>query len=293
MSATSSLASRMIVAVAQPHVQAGSPEEAKVTEARELVRLAAAEKARIVAFPEGYPGPLRITSSFDAKEAMVSAAMETGCAVCWSRVERCADGRWRLVAYVHDRDGCEVMRYERGHPATGDVHPALSGAALAPGAEPSVFRIDGVPMGVVICSELWIPEVARLLAVEGAEVLFAPAGGGFREVAPNWQVIARARAVENECYLALTQHLFGDEVGSALIAGPEDLLCARTDAGVLVGSLDLQRVRWLRGHDDSMESPKPFRALPGLLRARRPELYSRLVGPQEGLYDYSAAERWR
>jgi hypothetical protein len=38
-----------------------------------------------------------------------------------------------------------------------------------------------------------------------------------------------------------------------------------------------------------MEDPKPFRSLPGLLRARRPELYAELAQPREGLYDYAGA----
>jgi predicted amidohydrolase len=39
-------------------------------------------------------------------------------------------------------------------------------------------------------------------------------------VAANWQLMARARAIENELYVGLTQQLFGDESGSAMVAGP-------------------------------------------------------------------------
>jgi hypothetical protein len=57
-------------------------------------------------------------------------------------------------------------------------------------------------------------------------------------------------------------------------------------AGVLLGDLDLARLRWLRETDDSMANPKPFTSLPGLLRARRPQLYGVLSAPADGLYDY-------
>ena len=60
---------------------------------------------------------------------------------------------------------------------------------------------------------------------------------------------------------------------------------AREPAGELaLAELDLVRARWLRDHDDSMAEPKPFRSLPGLLRARRPKLYGELAAPREGLY---------
>ena len=58
---------------------------------------------------------------------------------------------------------------------------------------------------------------------------------------------------------------------------------------MLTVEADLGRVRWLRAQDDSMIDPKPFRALPGLLRARRPLLYQDLVLPGPDLYDYHRA----
>ena len=119
---------------------------------------------------------------------------------------------------------------------------------------------------MLICSELWLPEVSRSLVVSGAELLLAPAGGGFGKVAPNWQLIARARAIENEAYVVLTQHLFGGEEGAALIAGPEDVVSESKKAGVLLGDLDLARLRWLR--------------------ETRPQLYGALSAPADGLYDY-------
>jgi predicted amidohydrolase len=167
------------------------------------------------------------------------------------------------------------------------VHPTLSGTPVYPGDGLGLAVVDGLPIGVLICSELWIPEVARVLAVRGAEVLLAPAGGGFHAVARNWRLIAQARAIENECHVALTQHLFGAEEGSALIAGPEGTEARLEEEGVAVAELDLARARWLRATDDSMREPKPFSALPGLLRARRPELYSELSEPRPGLYDYT------
>ena len=67
------------------------------------------------------------------------------------------------------------------------------------------------------------------------------------------------------------------------------MLATLADPGLLVVELDLERSRWLRARDDSMQEPKEFDALPGLLRARRPELYGELGLPVSGLYDYDAA----
>lgn len=274
------------LAVVQPLVETDVPEEARVGEAAGFIRAAGEAGAGLVLFPEGYPGPLRITSGYDAEPAIAATAKETGVATCWSRVERCADDTWRKVAYVTAADGERLMRYERAHPATGDVHPTLSGTHLTPGDGFGLTTVAGIRTGVLICSELWVPEIARTLALEGAELILAPAGGGFHRVAPNWQLVTRARAIENQCYVAMTQHLFGTETGAALIAGPEQVAESLERPGMMVADLDLGRVRWLRDTDDSMDEPKRFDSLPGLLRMRRPELYEAVTAPRENLYDY-------
>jgi predicted amidohydrolase len=141
-------------------------------------------------------------------------------------------------------------------------------------------------MGVVVCSELWAPEPSRVLAIQGAEVILSPAGGGFTTLTANWQIIARARAIENHCYVALTNNIWDDEIGAAMVAGPEHVASASGVEDLIMATLDLERVRWLRRHDDSLKEPKPFSSIPGLTRFRRPELYEELTKPREDVYDF-------
>lgn len=277
------------LAVAQPAINRAASEEARIDDAVRLIDLAGQEEADLLLFPESYPGPITAGLDYDAAPAIAEASREAGIATCWGRVEPTGDGRFVTVVLLTDREGREAGRYVRSHPATGDVHPVLSGAPMAPGPEPGIFELKGLKLGVVVCSELWNPELCRVPALRGAEILLAPAGGGFHRVADNWKLMARARAVENQMFVGLTQQLFDGEIGSALIAGPEGVLASGSEPGLLVTDLDLERARWLRDQDDSMEEPKPFSSLPGLLRARRPELYRELGAAADGLYDFEAA----
>jgi predicted amidohydrolase len=277
---------RYRLAVAQPHHDRDPHAERNVARAADLVARAAAAGARLVLFPEGFPGPFRPGPPYDAGPRMAQAAAEHGVLVCWSRTERCADGRYRLVVRVLDREGRQVVRYERAHPAT--LPPAETGMWVAPGDALCRFTLDGVPMGLVVCSELWVPEPARVLALCGAEVLLSPAGGAFTSLTENWQLVARVRAIENLCHVALTNNRYAGEQGAALIAGPEHVLVASGTDDLLVADLDLARARELRDRDDSMAEPKGFASIPGLLRARRPELYGDLAAPQADAFDYGA-----
>jgi len=277
------------LAVAQPAIERGRPEPSRVGDAAALIAEAGSAGADLVLFPESYPGPITAGLGYDAKPDIAAACARSSVAACWGRVEPTGDGRFVTVVELTDRRGGDAGRYVRSHPATGDVHPVLSGVPMAPGPVPGSLELDGLSLGVVVCSELWNPELCRVLALRGAELLLAPAGGGFHRVAPNWRLMARARAIENGIHVALTQQLFDGEAGSALVAGPEELAGSRGEPGLLVADLDLERARWLRTRDDSMEEPKPFSSLPGLLRARRPELYRELGERTKGLYDFEAA----
>lgn len=272
--------------IAQPRVITEPTGEGNVARATDLVARAKALGADLVLFPEGYPGPVlrRPLDDYDASQEMAEAASANQIAVCWSRIELCEDGRRRLVAYIVDADGAQVLRYPRAHPAS--ISPGETGAWIAPGDDLGLVEVAGLSTGVVVCSELWVPEPTRVLALRGAELILSPAGGAFTTLTNNWKTIARARAIENLAFVALTNNLWSDEIGAAMIAGPEGIVAASGHEEIIVGSLDLQRLRWLRSNDDSIRDPKPFSSIPGLTRFRRPELYEDLVKPLGDEYDF-------
>ena len=274
------------LALAQPRTVVEPDAEVNVARAVELAARAATLGADLILFPEGYPGPVlgKPRDDYEAGPAMESAAADHRIAICWSRMEHCGDGNYRLVVYVLNRAGRQVIRYERAHPAT--LPPDETRVWVAPGESLAFLELDGVGVGIVVCSELWIPEPARSLALQGAEVILSPAGGGFTSLTDNWQTIVRARAIENLCYVAMTNNIWRDEVGAAMIAGPEYVAATSGTEELLLATLDLDRVTWLRSHDDSLVEPKEFSSIPGLLRARRPELYEELVKPGSDLYNF-------
>lgn len=274
------------VAVLQPRVGDPADTAANVALAVDAIDRAAAAGAALLLFPETFPGPMRAEAAADVEPEVAAAAAAGRISVCWSRLER-SEGHSHVVAYLTNERGERVLRYVRAHPATGDVHEVLNGAKVAPGPELGFARLAATTVGITICSELWLPEAVRVLAVRGAELILAPAGGGFGPVAENWRLIARARAIENNCHVLMTHSRFGGEPGHALIAGPESVVADGEGGGeLLIGEIDLARGRWLREQDDSMAEPKPFRALPGLIRAGRPELYGELAVPRPDRYRY-------
>ena len=108
------------------------------------------------------------------------------------------DGRLYNVGYLCRRDG-SIERYEKIH-VTPDEAKVWG---MQVGNELKIFDTDCGKIGILICYDVEFPELARLLADDGMNILFVPfltdTQNGFSRV----KNCAKARAIENECYVAI------------------------------------------------------------------------------------------
>jgi predicted amidohydrolase len=113
----------------------------------------------------------------------------------------------------------------------------LSGGAL----EPVVVEVAGWPVGLMTCYDLRFPELARALVDAGAEVLVVPAAWlpGDRKV-DHWRTLARARAIENTCFVIACGQPEPRYCGHSLVVGPlgEDLASAGGSPTTLEATLE-------------------------------------------------------
>lgn len=109
------------------------------------------------------------------------------------------DDKLYNVGYVCKRDG-EVEFYEKLHITPDEVKVW----ALQGGNKLQTFDTDCGKIGVLICYDSEFPELSRILADQGMDILFVPfltdTQNGYERV----RNCARARAIENECYVAIT-----------------------------------------------------------------------------------------
>jgi predicted amidohydrolase len=130
-------------------------------------------------------------------------------------------------------------------------------------------------LGLGMCSEVYVPEVSRALALRGAEIILLPAGVDKGRLWATWRTLVWSRAIENLAVTVTTQNLFSaQERGLAMVAGPEEILFETTRPGVFVVDVDLARVRELRQEADDATSSRRNAAKAGVLSHwQRPELY--------------------
>jgi deaminated glutathione amidase len=126
---------------------------------------------------------------------------------------------------------------------------------------------DGTRLGMSICYDIRFPELYRALVAQEAEVLAIPAAFTLATTRDHWEVLVRARAIENQCFV-VAPNQFGTHPGGnrsggrSLIVDPWGLVlaCAPDLETVVVAELDFENLRGIR------------RRLPAL-RHQRPEVY--------------------
>ena len=238
------------------------------------------KEPRSSAFPRCTPGPVHHSVDFDTS-ALYGKAAER--AVYVIRGKRVAAGSMEHVASeLIGPDGTSVGTYERTTPGAPYVYKDLDSWDInyTPASDLPVFDTDFGKIGVLICSEVYVPELTRVLVLKGARMVFYPSGGCINELMSTWKIMVQARAIENLIYTTACQNIYGVEEGVGMICGPEGVLAEASSEAVLVADADLDRLEWLRQEDEKIEMPKKYSVVPGTLKWRRPELYGELAAQQ-------------
>lgn len=273
------------LAAIQPRSHDGAEEYLNVTQALDWMGVAAAAGADIVVFPEGYPGPVNPANVFDSLDALSQRAADLHLHVVAGGIEPAGDGRFNVVERLIGSDGSLIGTYRRTTPVGPYVYLDLdtwSVPYVESADPPQVFETNLCRIGLLTCSEVYVPELARILALQGADLILCPSGGAINELLESWRIMIQARAIENLVYVATVQNMYDpEEQGVGIIASPEGVLAQAASAGMLLADLDLNRLTFLRERDERIEFPKPYRTIPGVMRWRRPELYGSLLNPGE------------
>lgn len=190
-------------------------------------------------------------------ERMASIAAELGVVLIVPVFEEARPGVYFNTAVIFDADGRELGKYRKTHIPDGpQYHEKFY---FTPGnLGYPVFRTGHGVIGVGICWDQWFPEVARVLALQGAEILFYPSAIGSEPDRPGfssaeaWRTVIRSHAIANGVFAAAVNRVgVEDEMtfyGESFVADPFGEVLARAGAEeeVLIADLDLGRIRELR-----------------------------------------------
>ena len=266
------------------------PEE-NAKRAEEGVRAAAARGAQLICLQELYRTPYfpqrEDTAAFDLAETiadpdrhpMAALAAELGVVLVVPVFERRAAGVYHNSALVFDVDGSCAGSYRKMHipddPLFFEKFYFTPGDGGFNAIETSLGRI-----GVLICWDQWFPEAARLVALDGAELILYPTAIAWldgedasenRAQREAWLTVQRAHAIANGVYVAAVNRVGREGAlefyGSSFVCDPQGQLLSQAsdrDEEISVVDCDLGRV-------EEQRRGWPF------LRDRRVDAYRELL----------------
>ncbi|MFZ4704325.1 MAG: carbon-nitrogen hydrolase family protein [Candidatus Methylumidiphilus sp.] len=166
-------------------------------------------------------------------------------------------GKVTSTSFVYDDSGACVGRYDKIHLFDVDVPDSQEhyreSATIDAGAKPLIIDSPFGKLGVTICYDLRFPELYRQMVDTGVEIFAVSAAFTAKTGAAHWELLLRARAVENLAYVIASgqggKHENGRETyGNSMIVDPWGTVLARlgSEPGVVVAEIDLNTQRHYR-----------------------------------------------
>jgi len=263
--------------------------DANLDAAERLVREAASRGAQVILLPELFEGPYfpahereerfalaQPVRDHDMLRRFAALAAELGVVLPLSFFERANQAYYNSLAMV-DADGTMLGVYRKSHIPDGPGYEEKY--YFSPGDTPiQAWDTRFGRIGVAICWDQWFPEVARILALQGADMILYPTAIGSEpsetgglDTRRMWRRVMQGHAVANGVFVAAANRVGREEVstfyGTSFISDLQGEIMAEAndrDEVVIVADLDLVDAR-------------AFRAGFGFFRDRRPDLYGALL----------------
>ncbi|MEM4237832.1 MAG: carbon-nitrogen hydrolase family protein [Candidatus Nitrosocaldaceae archaeon] len=238
------------------------------------IKEASKNGAKMIAFPEFLMSYSPITQT--AKELYEIAESIEGEFVS-SLLEAAKENNITVIATIYEKSNIDYKVYDTAlfiNDKRVKVYRKLhlydalgfkeSDKLVAGDKLPTTIDLENTKIGMMICYDLRFPELARLLALDDARIIVAPSAwvSGEKKV-EHWQVMLRARAIENGCYVLAPDQTGNIYIGRSMIINPygDILLDMMEEEGIGIVELDLKYLDMVRDR------------LP-LLKNRRSDLYS-------------------
>ncbi|WP_028491819.1 carbon-nitrogen hydrolase family protein [Thioalkalivibrio sp. ALE19] len=256
--------------VAAIQMASGTQPQANLADARRRMAEAAEQGARVLVLPENFAFMgMQETDVLDIAEApdgqgplqrfLAEQARALGVWIVGGTVPlQAPDGeRVRSACLVYDDRGELAARYDKIH--LFDVHLPDNNEAYTesrvyqPGDEVVTVDTPAGRLGLAICYDLRFPELFRALLDQGAEWLALPSAFTAQTGQAHWEVLLRARAVENQMYVVAAAqggfHVNGRETwGHSAVIDPWGRVLGELgrNPGVLLGEIDGREVERMR-----------------------------------------------
>ena len=258
------MSTRFLAAAVQ--LCAGADKAANVDTAARLAREAAERGAALVVLPEvfswrGARGDERAAAEpipGPTSDRLAALAAELRVYLVGGSLLEAVPGHAKVynTCPLFDQHGTLLATYRKVHLFDVDIPDQVTvreSETRMPGSAPVTVSTELGTLGLSVCYDLRFPELYRALGAAGAEIVCVPAAFTFATGAHHWEVLLRARAIENQVYVVAPNQIGISasgvrDFGHSLIVDPWGTPIARASNqdGIILAEIDrgyLDRVR--------------------------------------------------
>ncbi len=266
------------IQLAALQMASGPVVSANLIEASRLIDRAAVQGASLAVLPENFAlmgmaetdklAVAEVDGSGPIQDFLAGAAAKSKLWLVGGTIPlQAGNGKVRASCLIYDASGRRVGRYDKIHlfdvsvPGTQETYQESN--TIEAGTEPLVVDTPFGRLGLSICYDLRFPELFRQMLPGGVDILAVPSAFTARTGAAHWEVLLRARSIENLCYtVAANQggfHVNGRETyGHSMVIDPWGKVMASQvqGAGVVMAEFDRTRLEQVRTSFPALEHHK-------------------------------------
>ena len=255
----------MKMTVAQLQTQVYAEKEKNIEVLAPLFEKATAAGADLICLPEMFNCP------YETPNFPIYAEKDGG--PCWTQLSELAkkfhvylsagsipevdeEGRVYNTAYVFDREGNQIAKHRKVHLFDIDVKGGQcfrESDTLTAGNSVTVFDTEFGKMGLCICFDCRFVEIARQMAIAGAQVILVPAAFNMTTGPAHWEVMHRGRAVDNQVFMIGTSPARDMSAsyhawGNSMVVNPWGTVLSHMaeKEGMAITTIDLDEVASIR-----------------------------------------------
>lgn len=235
-----------------------------IHEAIKLIEKVSKEGADIVILPEMFCCPYNTfnfkeygeTENGIAYKALSDVASANNIYVVGGTIPELDGDKVYNTSYVFNRDGVQIAKHRKMHLFDIDVEGGQSfkeSDVLSSGKNVTVFDTEFCKIGLAICYDIRFPELSRLMALEGAEVIIIPGAFNMTTGPAHWETLFKGRSLDNQVYtigVAPARDYKSTYIsyGNSIVASPWGNILNKMDEheGYLIQEIDLDYVKKVR-----------------------------------------------
>ncbi len=259
----------------------GPQVSANLLEAEKLIAEAAKSGAKLVALPENFAimginefdkiKVLETDGNGPIQDFLSTIAKKYNVWVVGGTIPMAADqdNKVRAACLIYDDQGSRIARYDKIHlfdvsvPDSSEEYRESD--SVEAGNEFCVIDTPFGVLGVAVCYDLRFPEFFRSMSKQDLDIIVIPSAFTAKTGAAHWEVLLRARAIENLCYVIAPNqggfHKNGRQTyGHSMIVNPWGVVldCYKTGSGFVSGNIEKNRLEKTRASFPVLEHRRYF-----------------------------------